>query len=278
MAGRTGATLLPTDLRANLAAPRGAVAGRIRERIDAGLELLSAQAGGPAAFNTFRANRSKWDGHNRELLVRLFKTDELRRIYDRSGAVPSGSATPTIEMEWLRESVSDRIGLLETILDRLGGDDTADDDALSVGAPGEKPMVVVAHVGDIGLARAVAGFLQAGRARPIIVANRPADGEIGVAELDAYREARFAVVLVAGDQTEPGGGSSARTPNPEATLWLGYLAGRLGRARVCALCQPGVTAPGASLGVKSVEYDQAGAWKMLLAQRMKAEGIEIGLI
>lgn len=269
-----GAHLLPSDLANQLAFPKATVANRIRECVDRGWELLNTRADGPVAFNTFRANRSKWDDQNREVLRRLFKTDATRLSYDKTGNVPPGASSPALELERLRDSVSDKIGLLQAILDQLEGvADAGGGDGARASGSGKTPVFVV-HVDEPALARTVARVLESQRFAPVIVSNRPGDGEIGVTQLEAYSEVRFAVVLVAGDQVAgtAHGARPERVPHGESLLWLGYVAGRIGRKRVCALYQPGLPVPGRDLGMRGVEYDDAGAWKTLLAKRIETAG------
>jgi len=261
--------MLPTDLQAQLAFPRAAVVNRIRETIDRGYELLNTRADGPVAFNTFRANRSKWDDHNRDLLRRLFKIDLPRLGYEKTGVVPAGAATPAIELDRLRASVEARLSLLNAILDRLGGADEAAPSARGASS-GSKAKVFIAHAGDIGLARVIGRFLETSRMSPIIVSGSPGDGEIGANQIDGYPDARFAIVLVAGDM----GAGGVRSPNPDAIMWLGYFAGRLGRRRVCGLLQPGLDLPGRQLGLKSFDYDDAGNWKAQVTKRIEMADAE----
>jgi hypothetical protein len=270
----SGGALLPSDLSSQIAFPKTTVANRIRECIDRGWELLNARADGPVAFNTFRANRTKWNDQNREALRRLFKSDVARISYDKAGQVPPGAMTPALEMQLLRDSVSDKIGLLQAILDQFEGiADAGGGDGGRSGGNGKTPVFVV-HVGEPALARNVARFLESQRFAPVLVSNKPGEGEIGVMQLEAYREVRFAVVLVAGDQVAGAayGAQPERVPHADSLLWLGYVAGRIGRKRVCALYQPGLPVPGKDLGMRGIEYDDAGAWKTVLAKRIETAG------
>ncbi len=274
----SGAHLLPSDLAKQLAFPKATIVNRIRECVDRGVELLNARADGPVAFNTFRANRSKWDDQNREVLRRLFKTDAARLSYDKTGHVPPGGASPALEMQRLRDSVSDKIVLLQSILDQLEGmSDGGGTDSPRSGGSAKTPVFVV-HVNESALARTVARVLEGQRFSPVIVSNKPGENEIGVMQLEAYREVRFAVVLVAGDQVAGSsyGAQPERVPHAESLLWLGYVAGRIGRKRVCALYQPGLPVPGRDLGMRGVEYDDAGAWKTMLAKRIETAGEDGG--
>ncbi len=270
-----GAPLLPGDLASQLAFPKATVTNRIRECVERGNELLNARADGPVAFNTFRANRTKWDDQNREVLRRLFKSDAVRLTYDKTGHVPPGAASPALEMQRLRDSVSDKIDLLQSVLDQLEGGAASSAGSDAARATGGKTPVFIVHTDEPALARTVARYLESQRFAPVIVSSKPSEGEIGVMQMEAYREVRFAVVLVAGDQvssTASFGGTPERVPHGESLLWLGYVAGRIGRKRVCALYQPGLPVPGKDLGMRGVEYDDAGAWKTLLTKRIETAG------
>ncbi|HEY1721927.1 MAG TPA: TIR domain-containing protein [Magnetospirillaceae bacterium] len=271
-----GAPLLPGDLANQLAFPKATVGNRIRECVERGQDLLNTRVDGPVAFNTFRANRTKWDDQNREVLRRLFKTDAIRLAYDKTGHVPPGAATPAVEIQRMHDSVADKVDLLQAILDQLEGVASASPgEGPRAGGSGKTPVFVV-HVDEPALARTVARVLENQRFSPVIVSNKPGENEIGVSQLDAYREVRFAVVLVAGDQVSSsssyaGTSRPERVPHGESLMWLGYLAGRVGRKRVCALYQPGLPVPGKDLGMRGVEYDDAGAWKTNLAKRIESE-------
>lgn len=274
----SGAHAVPGNLRAQLAVPPATAANRLNDSIEHGTALLNTRYEGPESFNTLRANRSQWDTRNRELLRRIFKTDAAARAYERAGLISTEAvATPKIDYERLRDSVADKLGFLRSVSDQLeqGGGDAAERAPAS--SSGERPLMFVIHMGDAPLARAVAQFLESVRASVKIVTDRPGDGEIDYDQTEAFPEARFAVVLVAGDQV--GGsakaGSPARAVSPEALVRLGFVAGRLGAANVCALHQAGVQIPGARLRLRGIEFDEAGGWKLQLANRITAAGIEI---
>ncbi len=263
--------LLPDNWQSLLAFAPATVANRIRECIEAGWTLLNARATGPGAFSSFRANRSKWDDQNREVLRRLFKSDALRTSYDKVGQVPSGPASPATELERLRDSVSDKLSLLQAILDELDGPAEGASRSPRVLLGNMEPVFVV-HVDEPALARSVARILEGYRYAPVLVSNRPGEDEIGVHTLESYRDALFGIVIMAGDLV-PGQvndkGVPSRTPHAHTVLWLGYLAGRLGRNRACALYQPGLPRPGREMGIHAIEFDEGGAWKEALGKRLE---------
>mgnify|MGYP001058939894 CR=1 FL=1 len=58
---------------------------------------------------------------------------------------------------------------------------------------------------------------------------------------------------------------------------FGYVVGKLGKGRVCALYQEGVEFPSDYSGVIYIPMDPRGAWQLLVAKEIKQAGIEIDL-
>jgi len=58
---------------------------------------------------------------------------------------------------------------------------------------------------------------------------------------------------------------------------LGYFIGKLGRKGVCALHSEEIELPSDITGVIYVPLDKGGGWKMMLAQELKAAGIDVDL-
>lgn len=78
---------------------------------------------------------------------------------------------------------------------------------------------------------------------------------------------RSAIVLVTAD-----GASETRRPRPDAVLDLGFLLGRLGRTRVCALTEAGVTLPGVDAGILYIPVDDDAEWQHRLVAELQAAG------
>ena len=58
---------------------------------------------------------------------------------------------------------------------------------------------------------------------------------------------------------------------------LGYLMGKLGRRRVCALYKEGVEIPSDYSGAVYIPMDSRGGWRLLIAKEIKQAGIEVDL-
>ena len=57
----------------------------------------------------------------------------------------------------------------------------------------------------------------------------------------------------------------------------GYLMGKLGRGRVCALMEDGIECPNDISGVLYIKYQENNSWKLELAQELKKAGYQIDL-
>ena len=87
-----------------------------------------------------------------------------------------------------------------------------------------------------------------------------------VDQLDALRDAAFAVVLPSGE-TESGA----------TMLAIGFMLAVLGRSRICLLTEAGQTAPAALEGALRVTPDDSGIWRLLLARELKRAGLDVDL-
>lgn len=58
---------------------------------------------------------------------------------------------------------------------------------------------------------------------------------------------------------------------------MGFFAGVLGRARVCALYENGVELPSDLAGLAYVPIDPGGAWKFHLARELKAANMDVDM-
>lgn len=55
----------------------------------------------------------------------------------------------------------------------------------------------------------------------------------------------------------------------------GYLIGKLGRKKVCALVKEDVEKPNDISGVVYISYDESGGWKLEIAKELKAAGYKV---
>jgi hypothetical protein len=94
----------------------------------------------------------------------------------------------------------------------------------------------------------------------------PPEGTSAVAALERQPSASFAVVLLGSEDAANA-----------VTFQLGYLVGRLGLSRVCALYERGAENRPNLHGIHCFPIDAGGGWHLALARHFKRSGIEIDL-
>lgn len=113
--------------------------------------------------------------------------------------------------------------------------------------------------------------------KPIILHEQASGGRSILEKLEAYAAtAGFAVALLTADDFGRAKESDGDTPRARQNVVFeaGYFAGRLGRARVVLLHEPGVERPGDLDGIVYVPLD-GGSWKMKLAHELMNAGIPV---
>lgn len=148
---------------------------------------------------------------------------------------------------------------------------------LSTGS-GSRRVFVVHGRSDAAL-HAVARFLGQLRLDPVVLREQPNRGRAIIEKFLDYSDVAFAVVILTPDDI---GGLRGDPPDrfrPRArqnvVLELGFFLGKLGRDRVCALCEADIEVPSDYSGVLFVPLDPHGAWRLELARELRAAGIEV---
>lgn len=115
----------------------------------------------------------------------------------------------------------------------------------------------------------------------IILREQPSSGRTIIEKFIDFSDVGFAVVLLTGD--DRGGTKATRFEEQQlrarqnVVLELGFFIGKLGRHRVCAICERNVEVPSDYSGVVFVARDPLGGWRLELAKEMKAAGLPIDM-
>jgi predicted nucleotide-binding protein len=141
----------------------------------------------------------------------------------------------------------------------------------------EKTKVFIVHGHDESIKQVVARFLEKCDLEAIILHEQADGGRTIVEKIEKYTDVEFAVVLYT--TCDIGRAKEERKGKPRARQNVvfehGYLIGRLGRDKVCALVQEGVEIHGDMSGVVYKPLDSAGAWKTSVLKEMKNAGITV---
>lgn len=144
---------------------------------------------------------------------------------------------------------------------------------------GNKIFIVHGH--DEAAKQTMARTLEKGGFEAIILHEQANSGKTIIEKIEEYTDVPFAVVLYTpcdfGRAKEATVESERNRARQNVVFEHGYLIGRLGRSRVCALVKGDVETPGDISGVVYIPMDDAGAWKTDLAKEMSAAGIPVDL-
>lgn len=138
--------------------------------------------------------------------------------------------------------------------------------------------VLIVHGSDDEAKQLASQFVRSLGLNMVILHEMPDMGRIYIENFEEHREIGFVLVLLTHDDI--GDSSIERIElKPRAQqnviFELGFLIGRLGWKRVCALYKGTVDLPSKHDGIFYVEMDKAGAWRNTLTNDMKESGLEI---
>ncbi|HEX8620862.1 MAG TPA: nucleotide-binding protein [Allosphingosinicella sp.] len=283
--GNAGADKAPALLRA----PRPAAKQQIESRIEIGKGLLGAQIASAGALKEARAAYYSWSEYNTDLLRRLFSTSEYADEY--SSYIGFGIIGQTSLSEDIAEHFDDiklKLRRLSSILERL---DLVDEDS-SVAAQRARPAlsqprprsgaetrkIFVVHGRDEEMKQTVARLLARLDFEPVILSEQPNGGRTIIEKFEQEADVRFAVVLLSPDDEGRLKGAESQLQDrarQNVVLELGYFVGKLGRGNVCALKRGDLELPSDIVGVAYTSFEAGEAWKLSLAQELRAAGLEV---
>lgn len=138
--------------------------------------------------------------------------------------------------------------------------------------------VLIVHGSDEEAKSLAAEFVRSLGLKVVILHEMPDMGRIFVENFDDHREIGFILVLLTHDDIgdSPIEIIELKSRAQQNVIFeLGFLIGRLGWKRVCALYKGKVELPAKHDGVFYVEMDKAGSWKKTLTNDMKESGLKI---
>ena len=113
----------------------------------------------------------------------------------------------------------------------------------------------------------------------MILHEQANQGRTVLEKFEFHSDVGSAVVLLTAD--DMGRANAAIDLQPRArqnvVFELGYFAGKLGRANVCAVYEHGVELPSDLAGLTYVSFDPAGHWRVAFAKELKAAGYTVDM-
>lgn len=266
-----------------LRVPLNEARGRILAQMAKGEMLLEANPRSWKEFFDFNESRRFWDDYNKEILRQFFTSSEIADEYLIH--VISFSSSENISLDQginaYKNNVIESLTQLKSIVWRLDlfSSPLSPSQESSSLSSGNDIFLVHGHNNEAK--ETVARFLEGLGLKVTILHEQPDRGLTIIEKFEHYAPpVGYAVVLLMGDDV---GADLAKPDDRNArarqnvVLELGYFLGKLGRNRVCSLLEEGVEIPSDLGGVLYVPFNKAGAWKLRLAQEIKAAGIELDL-
>ena len=140
-----------------------------------------------------------------------------------------------------------------------------------------KSDIFIVHGHDSGLKNEVARFLENLGLNPIILHEQANKGNTIIEKIEEFSNVGFGIVLYT--PCDKGGLAEKNDLRYRARQNVvfehGYLIGKLGRKKVCALVKEDVEKPNDISGVVYISYDESGGWKLEIAKELKAAGYKV---
>lgn len=141
--------------------------------------------------------------------------------------------------------------------------------------------IFIVHGHDDAAKQEMARTLEKAGFEAIILHEQADSGKTIIEKIEKNTDVSFAVVLYTecdyGRAKEDDIAKERFRARQNVVFEHGYLIGKLGRDRVCALVKGNVETPGDISGVVYTPMDAAGAWKMQLGKNMKDVGLDIDM-
>lgn len=238
--------------------------------ITEGQRFLNSDFHGPPGFNKWRNIVLKW------LEKEHPESDALQsaRLIPRANIAKNTASGRGLKKSDL-QNVTRMMKLLTSVLQPVNPE------RLSGNVKPENRKVFVVHGRHTELKISVARFLEKLKLEPIILHEQADRGRTIIDKFVQSADVVFAVILLTGDDK---GGLADSSPKDyklrarqNVILELGYFMGRLRPDQIVAIYQDGVELPSDYQGKLFVPFDDAGAWKFILAREIRASGIDIDL-
>jgi hypothetical protein len=157
----------------------------------------------------------------------------------------------------------------------LGDDIQESDSRLIMNNNGNRIFIVHGH--DDEAKEKTARFIREIGCEPIILHEQPSGGKTVIEKIESNSDVSYAIILY----TPCDEGKAIediefrKRARQNVVFEHGYLIGKLGRDKVCALQKSDVETPGDISGVVYITMDDKGAWRYEVIDEMKALGYEV---
>ena len=212
----------------------------------------------------------EWYGEACAVFVKYFgKSDEYIDKFCKIDVTGNGYS--------LEDSYQEAYPIYKIYIEKLKDMSNAKNENIMAKMSNNKVFIVHGH--DDNLKTKVELFLMKLGLDPIILHKKANMGKTIIEKIEKYTDVGFGIVLYTPDDEGRLKGNTALSSRARQNVVFehGYLIGKLGRDRVCALVVDNVEKPGDIDGIVYVNVDNNDSWKVALANDMKAVGFNIDL-
>ncbi len=253
---------------------RDEAASRIKDRIVKGHELKSALVDTHESYESSTKEYRLWEDYNKEMLKRIFTTDEISKEYGRwIRTLVMRKRPPSLgeKIENLHDDIDGKTDRLKSILGRLelipvSGEEAQPRSAATVEPQAPSKKVFLVHGHDEVAKTNLEVFLSEIGLEPVVLHRQADEGLTIIEKLEKHSNVGYAFILLtpdevaylAADEEKP---DNQRTKElrarPNVIFEFGYFVGMLGRSRTCCLYTGGVELPSDVSGMIYKKYNSS---------------------
>lgn len=246
--------------------------------------MISHKVYDDVAEKNFMAQYRRWNDYNLELLKQSFDNseNEYRDDYHSSGYCPVLLGEDIVQEQ--KDIIERQIVNLESLLDKLPlipcTSEKLNNESTNISKIFDYKKVFIVHGHDTSAESQTARFLEQLGLDPIILHEQANLGKTIIEKIESNSDVGFGIVLYT--PCDRGGlnkSDSELQPRARQNVVFehGYLIGKIGRERVCALVKDSIETPGDISGVVYIPMDEIGMWRYSIAKEMKGVGYNIDM-
>ncbi|MDD5114591.1 MAG: nucleotide-binding protein [Methylobacter sp.] len=260
---------------------------KLTERIRKGKEIKSFQINSVQDLEDVKKAFSKWNDFNKELLKRLFSTEELSNEYGSWASVGFISLYERSLREKVtefHEDVDKKIHRLDSIIDRIELiplKSSLNLPSIPIESPKhlDRNKIFVVHGQNNEAKLEVARFIEKIGFEPIILHEQASGSKTIIEKIETYSDVGFGVVIytpcdVGSKSSEPTELKGRARQN--VVFEHGFLIGKLGRANVCPLVKGNLETPNDISGIVYTSMDTTN-WQLELAKELRGAGYTVDM-
>jgi predicted nucleotide-binding protein len=285
---RKKATLPKTTIPLELLVNHQEAETKIVDRIKKGKKLLDITIQNPQQLHDAGKEYSKWNDFNKELLKRLFTSEEIFLEYDRyRGGMGILMREKTLgeKRNDFTENIEDKCHRFDSIIERLelipeSISNTASSATQNINSKEtNNSQIFIVHGHDDSAKLEVARFIEKIGFEPIILSEQASESKTIIEKIEKYSDVGFGVVIYSPCDV---GGKNKDFPElvgrarQNVVFEHGFLIGKLGRSKVCPLVTGNVETPNDISGIAYTSMDSSN-WKIALAKELRTANYSVDM-